>query len=261
MKIIVNIVDTNKSVRFINNKLLKKTKQLKLCDTLNKRSIFELIKNPDETISIKTYKNKFLSAQPNGLLHCDRNKIDIWEKFTLITQEGEETNHDVIFLKTHHNTYVGYDGDRLVCQNIIPREENKLNIRYVDDNDIDNIKKEYTKKIGNDVANGFKITGIAIGSLLIGIVKIASAMLEDDKEEEVTTITTITTSKRKTMICHVCGKKLHDPFSAAHLGSLRHRNALSGIHYQSNIKTQIIIKNKRNYIEEELPENIIIHNY
>ena len=258
MKIIINIANSNKSVRFINNKLLSKSKQLKLCDTLNKRSIFELIKNNDETISIKTYKNKFISAQPNGTLECNRDKIDIWEKFTLITQEGEETNNENIYLKTYHNTYVCIEKNKLMCYDTIPLKGNQLNIRYIDDKDVVNIKKEYREKINNDIANGFKVTGMAIGAILVGFVKILGSLAEEDEEEEEEVVTV--TKTRTYVKCNICGKHLSNPNSAAHLGSLRHRKGLLKIQ-ESKVKQTIIIKNNRNYIEEDISKTVIINNY
>ena len=225
MKIIINIANSNKSVRFINNKLVKKTKQLKLFDVLNKKSVFELIRNDDGSVSIKSFRNKFISAQPNGLLECNRDKIGIWEKFTLITPEGTNTeSNEVVLLKTHHNTYVGMCNENKILHsgNTTPTIRNKLNIKYINESEVHNIKKEFRDKVGKDVVNGFKVTGMAIGAVLVGIIKVAEILVESEDKK------TVEIEDKKPIIkkCQICGKYLKEPNSAAHLGSLRHREAL-----------------------------------
>lgn len=232
MKIIINIANSNKSVRFVNNKLKKKTKQLKLFEVLNKKSIFEIIKNEDDTISLKAFNNKFVSAQPNGLLECNRDRIDIWEKFTLVTPEGTNTDSEVVLLKTYHNKYIGTCNDDicLEARDSVFGRNNELNIKYIDEREVEKIKKEFRQKVRKDVGEGFRLTGVAIGALLKGTMLILSAMSDLKK-------------------CEVCDELVKDPHCEEHLKSKRHLIALS----KKISKRELILP------KQEQSQQIVVH--
>ena len=64
---------------------------------INRWEKFEIIFSDDGYIGLKTWKGKYLSAQPNGTLEANRDDFDAWEKFEMFVR-GED---DVGFRSTH----------------------------------------------------------------------------------------------------------------------------------------------------------------
>lgn len=67
---------------------------------------FDIIPIRKYVYNVKSYHGKYLCAQPDGSIICNREKPDIWEEFEI----KEIPNKPGFFrIKTYHNTYVSYE--------------------------------------------------------------------------------------------------------------------------------------------------------
>ena len=60
---------------------------------------FEIIFSEDGFVTLKTWKGKYFSAQPNGSLEANRDDSDRWEKFEIFIHGND--NEDLAIRSTH----------------------------------------------------------------------------------------------------------------------------------------------------------------
>ena len=58
---------------------------------------FEIIFSENGFVGLKTWKGKYLSAQPDGTLEANRDDFNAWEKFEMFIHDDQ----DVAFRSTH----------------------------------------------------------------------------------------------------------------------------------------------------------------
>ena len=58
---------------------------------------FQMVYSDNGLVGLKTWKGKFLSAQPDGTLEANRDDLNVWERFEMFIR-GEE---DLAFRSTH----------------------------------------------------------------------------------------------------------------------------------------------------------------
>ncbi|MCD4840802.1 MAG: Cys-every-fifth RiPP peptide CefA [Methanosarcinales archaeon] len=90
--------------------------------SLFKVSIPETVLMYGDTIALRSQHEKYLVAESNGDLNANKDKVEEWEKFSLI--RSGETKHnvlvsfgDTVSLRSHHNQYVVAEQDGLVNAN------------------------------------------------------------------------------------------------------------------------------------------------
>ena len=76
---------------------------------INLRQKFEIIFSEHGLVGLKTWKGKYLSAQPNGILEANRDDFNAWEKFEMFIH-GDE---DVAF-RSKHGKWLSAQPDGIV---------------------------------------------------------------------------------------------------------------------------------------------------
>lgn len=233
MKIIIKLDDMY--LRNTNNHLLKKCNQLKFFNYLNKKSIFEMERNGDDTVSFKTFNNKYLTLVENNKLICEKkNTIGCLEKFILIPIEGTEK----VIIKSYNGVYLEKEKDIFIrgYNNTPENMCHQFEILSVTDEEILKIKKDNRIRIKNNIKEGFRTTGIILGATIYTAAVVIDAIALSKGND----INQHYHNKHISYYreCQICGQYLINPKAPAHIGGKRHQDAL-----KRNININININN------------------